>query len=181
MWFRDPFPHFHIDADIQTSCDRYPNRLWFRDLFSHFHTHADIQTSCDRYWGTPTKGRANTGFYYVKSNNRTIQFYKFWLASRDRIPHEHDQDVFNKIRFDAFILQTGIKIRLLSTAFYGGFCQPSKDLNLVCTMHANCCVGLATKLHDLSMLIEDWKNYMALSDDERAISPHTWTHPGKRL
>lgn len=93
--------------------------MWFRDPFLHFLEDADMQIASDHYLGTPTHGIANTGFYYVKSNSRTVQFYKFWLAPRDKIPPENDQEVFNQIMFDPSIEQTGIKIRLLSTAFSG--------------------------------------------------------------
>ena len=40
-------------------------------------------------------------------------------------------------------------MRFFDTLYFGGFCQPSKDFNQVCTMHANCCVGLDNKVNDL--------------------------------
>ena len=79
---------------------------------------------------------------------KTIKFYKFWYKSKGRIPGRNDQDVFNGIRRDPLISKIGLEIEFLDTAFFGGFCKPSKDLNLVCTMHANCCVG-SDKIHDL--------------------------------
>ncbi|KAL3519997.1 hypothetical protein ACH5RR_018146 [Cinchona calisaya] len=178
MWRRIDFLHtvlkmgynfIFTDADI----------LWFRDPFSHFYSDADFQIACDHYWypSTDLNNSPNGGFNYVKSNNHTIQFYKFWYTSKDNFPGKHDQDVLNMIKFDPFIQKIGLKIRFLDTAFYGGFCEPSKDLNVVCTMHANCCIGLDNKLHDLRMLIEDWKKYMALSSEEMTATPQTWTVP----
>ncbi|KAI3703598.1 hypothetical protein L1987_73788 [Smallanthus sonchifolius] len=35
----------------------------------------------------------------------------------------------------------------------------SKDLNKVCTMHPNCCVGLENKVHDLGIMLGDWRKY----------------------
>ncbi|KAK6129841.1 hypothetical protein DH2020_036427 [Rehmannia glutinosa] len=138
MWLRDPFPRFYPDGDFQIACDLYKHN----------------STNLHNY--------PNGGFTYVKSNNRTIQFYKFWYTAKDYFPGKHDQDVFNKIKFNPFIDGIGLRVRFLDTAYFGGFCEPSKDLDLVVTMHANCCVGLKNKIHDIKMVIEDWKRYMAL-------------------
>ncbi|KAL8475741.1 hypothetical protein ACS0TY_028413 [Phlomoides rotata] len=54
MWLRDPFPNFYPDIDFQVACDHY--------MFIY----TDLNNS------------PNTGFIYAKSNNRTIQFYKYW-------------------------------------------------------------------------------------------------------
>ncbi|KAL0446684.1 UNVERIFIED_CONTAM: hypothetical protein Slati_1796300 [Sesamum latifolium] len=91
----------------------------------------------------------------------------------------HNQDVFNKIKFNLFILKIGLKIRFLDTAYFGGFCQPSKDLDLVVTMHANCCLGLENKIHDIKMVIEDWKRYMGLMavTGQKNLSNGLWTAP----
>ncbi|XP_060207975.1 uncharacterized protein At4g15970-like [Lycium barbarum] len=157
------------DADI----------LWFRQPFAHFYLDTDFQIACDHYWydSTDLHNSPNGGFNFVKSNQRTIQFYKFWYNAREAHPGKHDQDVLNMIKFNPFIKDIGLKIRFLDTALFGGFCEPSKDLNLVCTMHANCCIGIDNKLHDLTMALDDWEKYMALPGDERVSKPQTWTVP----
>ncbi|PIN09197.1 hypothetical protein CDL12_18223 [Handroanthus impetiginosus] len=138
MWFRDPFPHFHPDADFQIACD-------------HFSGSSD-----------DIENKPNGGFAFIRSNNRSIEFYKFWYASHYAYPGLHDQDVLNRIKNDSFIMDVGLKLRFLDTTYFGGFCEPSEDLTLVCTMHANCCFGLNSKLHDLRILLEDWKWFMSL-------------------
>ncbi|CAI9099461.1 OLC1v1036288C2 [Oldenlandia corymbosa var. corymbosa] len=151
--------------------------VWFRDPFLHFFDDADMQSSTDISKGVNV--RPNTGFYYVKSNTRTIRFFEFWLRSRYTYGIKHDQQVFEILRVDPFVLgEIGIKIRLLDTAFYGGKCEPSKDLNLVCTMHANCCVGLRSKLKLLRKLLKEWKKYMALLNKaKRTKTQYTWPFP----
>ncbi|XP_029128212.1 uncharacterized protein At4g15970 [Cajanus cajan] len=153
MWFRNPFKQFHKDADFQIACDSFNGKSY--DL----------------------NNRANGGFKYVKSNKRTIWFYKFWFNSRNAYPKSHDQDVFDKIKKHPFISNMKLKIRFLSTSYFGGFCQPSKDLNKVSTMHANCCVGLNNKVNNLIMLLKDWKKYMALSENEKKQSHLSWSVP----
>ena len=155
------------DADI----------MWFRDPFPHFYPDADFQIACDYFRGNPSDidNAPNGGFTYVKSNNKTRQFYRFWHDSRILYPKYHDQDVLNKIKRDPCIQQMGLKIKFFDTAYIGGFCEPSRDLNKVCTMHANCCAGLENKVHDLKIMLEDWRKYMKLSESNR--SDHSWTVP----
>ncbi|KAJ8773539.1 hypothetical protein K2173_005785 [Erythroxylum novogranatense] len=153
MWFRDPFPRFYADADFQIACD-------------HF-----LGSSVD------IDNRPNGGFKYVKSNNRTIEFYKFWYSSQVIYPGHHEQDVLNFIKFDAFLEDIGFRIRFLDTAYFGGLCEPSKDLNLVCTMHANCCYGLDSKLHDLRLMLQDWKIFLSLPPRLKRSSLVSWRVP----
>ncbi|XP_028550988.1 uncharacterized protein At4g15970 [Dendrobium catenatum] len=157
------------DADI----------MWFRNPLSRFFPDGDFQIACDQFNGNPydRHNRPNGGFNYVKSSNRTIKFYKFWYTSRVKHPELHDQDVLNIIKFDPFIDEIGLKMRFLSTAFFGGICQPSRDFNLVCTMHANCCIGLNRKINDLSVMLEDWRSYMALPTALKTAKMPVWRVP----
>ncbi|MBA0863030.1 hypothetical protein Goshw_015850 [Gossypium schwendimanii] len=157
------------DADI----------LWFRDPFPRFFPDADFQISCDNYLGRPEdmNNSPNGGFNYVKSNSRSIAFYKFWYSSRETYPGYHDQDVLNKIKSDQMITKIGLKIRFLDTAYFGGLCEPSRDLNVVCTMHVNCCIGMDRKLHDLNLMLQDWRAFMSLPPDLKNQSVISWRVP----
>ncbi|BAT98769.1 uncharacterized protein HKW66_Vig0252270 [Vigna angularis] len=155
MWFRDPFPRFHTDADFQIACDHFTGR--FDDV----------------------ENRPNGGFNFVQSNNRSIEFYKFWHSSQETYPGYHDQDVLNFIKVDPFITDLGLKMKFLDTANFGGLCEPSKDLNKVCTMHANCCYGMDSKLHDLRVMLQDWKYYLTLAPSLKRLSIISWRVPQK--
>ncbi|OVA17515.1 Nucleotide-diphospho-sugar transferase [Macleaya cordata] len=164
------------DADI----------MWFRDPFRHFAAPDELTIACDSYMGNPTdnKNRANGGFNYVKSNERTIEFYKYWYMARVLYPGKHDQHVFEIIKNHPAVNMMGFKIKYLDTAYFGGFCEPSKDLNKVTTMHANCCAGIEKKIHDLRLVLEDWKNFTALSTEEKRLrgtssEPSPWRAPDK--
>ncbi|KAI3997768.1 hypothetical protein MKX01_007655, partial [Papaver californicum] len=71
----------------------------------------------------------------------------------------------------------GLKVRFLNTLYFGGFCEPSKDFNQVSTMHANCCFGLDTKIHDLNIMLEDWRNYISSFPDLRSSWNSSWRVP----
>ncbi|KAM1340865.1 hypothetical protein ACFX2H_039191 [Malus domestica] len=153
--------------------------MWLRDPFPQFYSNADFQIACDFFNGDSysVNNFPNGGFTYVKSNHRTIKFYKFWYFSRKAYPKKHDQDVLNKIKFDRFLTQIGLKMRFLDTLYFGGFCQASKDFNQVCTMHANCCVGLENKVNDLKILLQVWRKYMSLPPNTTATPQLSWTVP----
>ncbi|KAF5774274.1 putative nucleotide-diphospho-sugar transferase [Helianthus annuus] len=180
MWRRIDFLRSVLDLGysfVFTDADI----MWFRDPFPQFHKDADFQIACDYFNGNPSdlQNLPNGGFNYVKSNKKTIQFYKFWYNSRLTFPSLHDQDVFNKIKFSPFITNVGLQIRFLDTGYFGGFCQPSKDLNKVCTMHANCCVGLENKVHDLGIMLSDWRKYQKSRVNQTSTQGSTgsWTVP----
>ncbi|XP_057766820.1 uncharacterized protein At4g15970-like [Salvia miltiorrhiza] len=143
-WMRDPFPRLYEEGDIQMACDVF------------------VFNSTSR-WNFP-----NAGFVYAKSNPRSIQFYKYWVAKREA--GKHDQDVFYKIKHDPFMEEIGLDLRFLDTAYFSGLCEPSRDLDEVVTMHANCCTKLKSKIHDIRMVIEDWKNY-------KMGGPNKWSVP----
>jgi Nucleotide-diphospho-sugar transferase len=134
----------------------------------------------DIFYGDPysVDNMANGGFIYAKSCNKTIEFFKFWYKSRERFPGHHDQDVFNAIKADV-VSQMKLRLQFLETHLIGTFCQLSHDLNKICTLHADCCVGLENKLQDLKVAFEDWKNFTAKSTDEKRWGNFRWTVPGR--
>ncbi|RYR56873.1 hypothetical protein Ahy_A05g022599 [Arachis hypogaea] len=154
--------------------------MWLRNPFKQFYGDADFQSSCDDFNGNSTdlNNAPNTGFSYVKSNERSIWLYKFWFNSSRIYRRMHDQNAFNMIKMHPNISAMNVKIRFLSTTYFGGFCQPSKDFNQVCTMHANCCKGLQNKIDDLKILLDDWRNYTALPENQKQhYSNHSWSVP----
>ncbi|GAB2209903.1 hypothetical protein Droror1_Dr00027130, partial [Drosera rotundifolia] len=121
--------------------------------------------------------RPNAGFNYVRSNKKTIDFYKFWLSSRGKFPGHHEQDVLNIIKYDPFVKEIGLKMRFLDTAYFGGLCEPSRDLDQVCTMHANCCYEMDNKLCDLRIMLQDWRHFMSLTPVLKRSSSYSWRVP----
>ncbi|CAK9212556.1 unnamed protein product [Sphagnum troendelagicum] len=157
--------------------------MWFRDPFPRFDKSADLQIACDKYTGIPEDldNQPNGGFVYARSNNRTIDFYKYWYMSREDHPGLHDQDVLNEIKFDQDFVDIGLELRFLNTLYFGGFCEVSKDLEQVCTMHANCCTGLQRKLKDLRLVKEDWKCFRQMSPQMKKLQRVYWRAPRQCL
>jgi len=139
------------DADI----------MWLRNPFTRFSPDADIQIASDQYNGRPfdVHNMPNGGYKYVRSNERTISFYRYWYLSRRQFPGQNEQEVLNIVKFTRGFGRRGMKFMFLSTQYFGGFCQRSEYLDDVCTMHANCCKGLKAKLIDLRQTLDDWIEY----------------------
>ncbi|KAL1560707.1 hypothetical protein AAHA92_10890 [Salvia divinorum] len=151
---------------------------WMRDPFSRLYGGGDIQFSTDLYLFNSSRSRhnlPNAGFFYVKSNPRTVQFYKRWYSKRLDSPGVNEQDVLRKMMFDSFVNETGVDIRFLDTAYFGGWCEADQDLDVVVTMHVNCCSKLKSKIHDMQMFMEDWKNYKKGGGE----TDNKWTLPRK--
>eukprot|EP00253_Pinus_taeda_P002296 PITA_02296 len=141
------FSFVFTDADV----------LWFRSPFRRFSSEADFQISCDKcdYGATDVRNSPNTGFTFVRSNQRTIKLYSLWYNSTQRYPGKHDQDVFNEIKFLKEFNEI-VNLLFLDAAYFSGFCDTRATLEYVCTMHANCCIGLKAKTHDVRATREEW-------------------------
>ncbi|XP_062187523.1 uncharacterized protein At4g15970-like [Phragmites australis] len=155
--------------------------VWLRNPFRHISVFADMTTSSDVFGGDidSLDNWPNTGFYYVKATNRTVEMLRRWRAGRARFPPNHEQHIFNYIKHE-LAAELGARIQFLDTARFGGFCQLFRgDIGSAWTMHANCCVRLGNKLHDLGDVLDQWKNYTGLSPQEKKSRKFEWRVPAK--
>eukprot|EP00253_Pinus_taeda_P010234 PITA_10234 len=115
--------------------------MWLRNSLERLGKDADIQITCDNYNGNPfdVMNEVNTGFMYVRSNERPIRFYKDWYESRSSFPGQKERDVLNILKSTTGFAARGMKFMFLETKYFGGFCQRSPDLVDVYTMHAKLC------------------------------------------
>lgn len=179
MWNRNKFQQTILELGY-TFLFTDVDILWFRDPFPRISPTAQLVMSSDFFVGDPNSpgNYPNGGLLYVKSCAGTIGFYKHWQSSRERFPGMHEQYVFDKIVKEGVPPHLATKVQFLDTNYFGGFCQHGNDLSKVCTMHANCCVGLENKLFDLKNVLEDWKTYKT-----RAAVGNTeyfsWRVPGR--
>ncbi|CAO1947064.1 unnamed protein product [Urochloa humidicola] len=153
--------------------------VWLRNPFWHISVLADMTTSSDVFRGDAGSldNLPNTGFYYVKASNGTVEMLRRWRAARARFPPNHEQAVFNEIKHE---LAGGVRIRFLDTARFAGFCQIyHSDMAAACTVHANCCFGMENKLYDLREVLGQWRNYTALTTQEKKSRTFMWKDPTK--
>ncbi|KAL5724086.1 hypothetical protein ACHQM5_007393 [Ranunculus cassubicifolius] len=137
MWLRNPFLHLHQnETDMQISCDKFGTSRWCR------------------------YNLINTGFYFVKSNNKTIALYNKWYASRNETKYKgmKEQDVLKSMIRGGQFRAMGLTVSYLDTVYFSGFCEKSKRFGLVATVHANCCRTINAKVVDLTAVLRDWKD-----------------------
>lgn len=152
MWLRNPFARLNIKSeteDMQMSVDKYLNNPWSE------------------------KHLINTGFYFVRSNNKTISLFQTWYNMKDNSTRLKEQDVLLNLIRGGVIGRLGLKVRFLNTLYFSGFCQDSKDFRVVTTVHANCCRTIPAKVADLRAALRDWKQFKKLGANS-SIS-HRWT------
>ncbi|CAK9271059.1 unnamed protein product [Sphagnum jensenii] len=146
------------DADI----------LWFRNPFTQLVEDFDVQMAVDHLTD------ANTGFIYVLSNNRTISLFKIWYDTRERQLGIHEQDNFQKMLQHQSVQDIGLKLSFLDVNIFSGHCQGSNNWLQICTMHANCCIGLGDKMEFLRIAFNIWKQFKALPLDEKNKFVPNW-------
>ncbi|WMV20010.1 hypothetical protein MTR67_013395 [Solanum verrucosum] len=117
--------------------------------------HRDLQISTDKFNGSQ-ENPINTGFYMIKSNTKTIALLDAWYAGKDKAIGWKEQDVLIKLMKDGMFKHLELSVKFLDTLYFSGFCDDSKDVNVVATVHANCCRSISAKLADLIVVLHDW-------------------------
>jgi len=140
--------------------------MWLRNPFTRLSKNEteDLQISTDAYLGDPwlEKNPINTGFYFVRSNNKTISLFETWYGQKDKAIGKKEQDVLFNLIKSGIIKDLGLRVRFLNTLYFSGFCQDSKDFREVITVHANCCRSITAKEVDLKAVLRDWKQFRRL-------------------
>ncbi|XP_024006330.1 uncharacterized protein At1g28695 isoform X2 [Eutrema salsugineum] len=146
--------------------------MWLRSPFSRLSNNGslDMQISVDNN-NVGDGHLINTGFYHVRSNNKTISLFQKWYDMRLNVTGMKEQDVLKNLLDSGFFDQLGLSVGFLNTNEFSGFCQDSPDMGAVTTVHANCCRHITAKVFDLTLVLHDWKRYKA-SHVNNKWSPH---------
>ncbi|TKY68901.1 Nucleotide-diphospho-sugar transferase [Spatholobus suberectus] len=140
--------------------------MWLRNPFTRLSKNEmeDLQISTDTYLGDPwlKNHLINTGFYFVRSNNKTISLFETWYGQKDNTTGKKEQDVLLELIRSGIIEHLGLRVRFLDTLYFSGFCQDSKDFRAVTTVHANCCRSIIAKVADMKAALCDWKRFRKL-------------------
>ncbi|KAB2596557.1 hypothetical protein D8674_032007 [Pyrus ussuriensis x Pyrus communis] len=154
MWLRNPFPRlnsFNESMDLQISADKFNGDQWSES------------------------NPINTGFYMVRSNNRTISLFEKWYDRKNNSTGVKEQDVLDSMMHEGVFRELGLSVKFLDTLYFSGFCEVSKDFKAVTTIHANCCRTISAKVADLTAVIHDWKKFEILSNSSQTSSLK-WTN-----
>ncbi|XP_010540207.1 PREDICTED: uncharacterized protein At1g28695-like [Tarenaya hassleriana] len=147
--------------------------MWLRNPFSRLNKNesVDLQISRD----SPNDHFINTGFYHIRSNEKTISLFEKWYSMKDNSTGMKEQDVLKSLLDSGFFDTIGLTVNFLETVQFSGFCNDSPDFGAVTTVHANCCRHIPAKIADLTAVLNDWKRYKV------AVGKRRSGHKVKRL
>ena len=128
----------------------------------------DFQISTDRFNGNERSeaNPINTGFYMIRSNKKTVGLFNAWYARKNNSKGMKEQDVLESLMREGKFRDLGLRVKFLDTLYFSGFCQNSRDVRAVVTVHANCCRSISAKVADLTAVIHDWKRFKRSSANE---------------
>ncbi|CAI9102062.1 OLC1v1000255C1 [Oldenlandia corymbosa var. corymbosa] len=159
IWLRDPFPIL-----------LGPEGVMLNET-------DDLQISTDRFNNDPRSidNAINTGFYHIRSNNKTITLLETWYDRRRISNTTKEQDALRRLIWEGIIRRLGLKVRFLDTLYFSGFCQNSRDVKSVVTVHSNCCWSIGAKVSDLAIVLRDWRMSMKFRDPAANSSEFQWS------
>ncbi|KAH7841303.1 hypothetical protein Vadar_028138 [Vaccinium darrowii] len=144
--------------------------MWLRNPFSRLILNEtfDLQINTDKFNGNerPRANLINTGFFMIRSNNKTIALFNTWYSRKDNSSGKKEQDVLQAIIKEPVFTSLGLNVRFLDTLYFSGFCEDSRDGRAVITVHANCCQSISAKVADLRAVIREWKRFKRESANE---------------
>ncbi|KAJ1695128.1 hypothetical protein LUZ63_011826 [Rhynchospora breviuscula] len=134
--------------------------MWFRDPFRHISVYADLTIATDRFFVNPEDhgNNPNTGMVYAKPTKKNIEVLKYWLEARQRFPTTNEQTVYDQIKYE-LASKFDLKVQYVSTEYWGNFCQLHKDFTKLSTFHPCCLIGLKMKIAQIKNMTEEWKMY----------------------
>ncbi|KAL6565821.1 hypothetical protein OROHE_004876 [Orobanche hederae] len=137
--------------------------LWLRNPFTKLSKNItiDLQISTDVFHGSSSskKNLINTGFYFIRSNEKTISLFETWYDMRRIATGLKEQDVLKNLVRGGILGKLGLTAKFMDTLYFSGFCKNSRDIEQVATVHANCCRSIRAKIADLKMVLRDWKEF----------------------
>uniref|UniRef100_A0A7N0U4N5 Nucleotide-diphospho-sugar transferase domain-containing protein n=1 Tax=Kalanchoe fedtschenkoi TaxID=63787 RepID=A0A7N0U4N5_KALFE len=158
LWLRNPYMNLSNDMniDLQISCDKFNNHLSSKNAL------------------------INTGFYFVRSNNRTIALFDKWHSMKDNSTGKKEQDVLLDLIRDNIFGRLNLTARYLDSLYFNGFCSPRRDIRVVTTVHANCCRSIRAKVSDLTAVLRDWQAFKKSAPSREGVVNGTTSTAGGR-
>ncbi|WOL16149.1 hypothetical protein Cni_G24931 [Canna indica] len=151
--------------------------MWFRQPWRHFPSNNYLILATDSFHGDSSPdNEPNGGLIVAMSSEQSVAFFNLWRvlqkmnAGLDR--RSSLSQALRRAEEDPFELAA----TFLDDAYFGGLCQHGKDLDPreVCIMQANCCRDMQEKFEGLWGFLQDWRNYTALSVEDRREGKAYW-------
>ncbi|XP_039067057.1 uncharacterized protein At4g15970-like [Hibiscus syriacus] len=150
--------------------------MWLRNPLSKLVANFDLSIGCGLYpIDAKTFGiEGDGGFFHLKANARTIEFIRICNMNRVLYPDSEHQSLCKISEKQEYVGLIGVEEN------FGSLCLPC-DLNQKLTVQANCCDDIDSKIHDMKLVLNDWRNFVHLSSNNVSSnrSSVSWRAPVK--
>ncbi|CAI8606725.1 unnamed protein product [Vicia faba] len=112
--------------------------MWLRNPFKKLSMKRDedLQISTDDYHGDPwSENNINTGFYFVRSNNKTISLFETWYKNKDNSTGKKEQDVLRDLIGGGIFKHLKLKVADLKTTLRDWKQFKKLEVNSTTNMH----------------------------------------------
>ena len=137
--------------------------MWLKNPFQHVDPLLELTIACEVYTGDPRSesNKADGSFFFAKSDDIAVELFRYWELAMVLYPNNDAKSVLEMMIKEDEVVQFTLqpRIKYLDTAYFSGFCQPNINMREAYTMHANCCEDLESKVHDLRLVLDEWRNY----------------------
>ncbi|GAV64282.1 Nucleotid_trans domain-containing protein [Cephalotus follicularis] len=142
--------------------------MWLRNPVSEIDPVKDMTIACNFTSGDSqsTDSKADGEFFYLKSDTPTIEYLKYLKMVEVLYPRIKNQSLCEVVKsIDIYDL----RIKVLGKPHFGEFCESSWDMSKIYTIYANCCDNIDSQVHDLKLLLDNWRNFKEQSGKNTAL------------
>ncbi|RDX60257.1 hypothetical protein CR513_61613, partial [Mucuna pruriens] len=147
--------------------------LWLRSPLINLNPVNELTISCNLLSdGQKGSYLHDGGIFFLKANAISFEFFKHWKLTKVLFPNNPaEESLCTTIKqWQDAVDSYGFRVQLVNTSYFGGFCQPNKDmLREAYTIQASCCDDLKSKVHDLRIVLDDWIRFRKRASGDNAL------------
>ncbi|KAM7268223.1 hypothetical protein ACFE04_010389 [Oxalis oulophora] len=155
----------------------HPDVMWLRNPIIGGNPLSEITIACDFSSQYPenTSDHMDGELIFIKSETRLIELLKLLKVTKYMYPGTHNAPLCKILQDNNFF---SLDIDFFNKTIVRDFCQPSWDISIVNTIHASCCDNTKSKVHDMKLVLDDWKRFNTLQSAQN-ITFNSWQASNK--
>ncbi|XP_048435287.1 uncharacterized protein At4g15970-like [Pyrus x bretschneideri] len=152
--------------------------MWFRNPVTEFDSQKEVTIPCD-VDSENAGNEQDRGIFFLKSDVISLEFFEYLNLVGILYPSIPLGSPCEIVTREEITKMLGMRVQIIDTAYFGGFCQPLKDYSEVYTMQANCCENIESKVHDLKLVLDDWRSITGRSANNSSGKSPSWRAPNR--
>ncbi|KAM1075673.1 hypothetical protein PS2_023022 [Malus domestica] len=152
--------------------------MWFRKPVTEFDSQKEVTIPCDLD-SENAGNKQDRGIFFLKSDVISLEFFEYLNLVGILYPSIPLGSPCEIVTREEITKMLGMRVQIIDTAYFGGFCQPLGNYSEVYTMQANCCENIESKVHDLKLVLDDWRSITGRSANNSSGQSPSWRAPNK--